>query len=231
MELSNRTLALLLVAAIVISIGGTMVNLEKLNRLTGPTGYALSAVGNVSLSITETTSIVLTYGEIDFGSGYVFADCNNCTMDTAAGGTRDATCCLGDWADVGNFDEGLLIENQGNTYVSLKANYSEAAADFIGGDSVTPEFDYQFIPEHTANHGSANGDDSASSCQTGWNNTGGWTAIVANTQQYACGSGSLFNFTSEATKDEVELNFRVVIPENADTGAKAANVTITAASS
>ena len=52
MDMSNKSLALLLVAAIVISLGGTMISLNRINEM-GITGMA---AGNVSVTISTNMS-------------------------------------------------------------------------------------------------------------------------------------------------------------------------------
>ncbi|NOZ80214.1 MAG: hypothetical protein GXP63_00960, partial [DPANN group archaeon] len=64
-EISNRSLAVLLVVAIVVSIGGTFMSLSKLQQAPttiyvnkgSPTGYAISPNGTASVSITTTAEL------------------------------------------------------------------------------------------------------------------------------------------------------------------------------
>ncbi len=69
MDISNKTLGLLLVAAIVFSIGGTIVSLNKLDGFS-TTGFATTNItnGTVTLSVAEALSIVLDDAAIDFGT-------------------------------------------------------------------------------------------------------------------------------------------------------------------
>src|SRR4030066_277530 len=64
MDLSNKSLALLLVAAIIISLGGTMISLNKLNEM-GVTGLV---PGQVTLAITSNMSCNVD-SNVSFGSG------------------------------------------------------------------------------------------------------------------------------------------------------------------
>ena len=68
MDISNKTLAMFLVAAIVVSIAGTTISLNRLGDIsTSPTGFATSGVGNVSLNVNTDLSIVLDEAWINFG--------------------------------------------------------------------------------------------------------------------------------------------------------------------
>lgn len=67
-ELSNKALSLFLLAAIVVSLGGTLVVLNKLGTM-HPTGFAASATGTVNLTVASTKSITTNESNlINFGS-------------------------------------------------------------------------------------------------------------------------------------------------------------------
>ncbi|MFH1506100.1 MAG: hypothetical protein ABIE94_03900 [archaeon] len=215
MELSNKTLALLLVAAIVVTIGGTIANQYTLTRFgdTTPTGYAASQrIGNVSLTVTSQTSVVLRWQNIGWGSGYINSTCNNCTMTTFGAGAVSAQCCLIGWATP--IGSGLLLENQGNTDVSLQINFTDNETT-IGGTN--PKIYWQLLKDQTAaNPNGSVVQDTADSCVEGWLNASQWTEVDSSgTPFYACGSAATFNYTFDNQKDEVELNFNITIPDDA----------------
>ena len=88
MSVSNKTLSILLLAAIVVSLGGTFISLNRLSGIT-PTGYATDE-GTVQLTIEEVVSITTEDNpNIDFGT---------CLLDTGVGllidseGTGNAAC-------------------------------------------------------------------------------------------------------------------------------------------
>ena len=76
-EISNKTLTILLVIAIAVSLGGAFTSLSRLAAISALpiTGFATSGTGKVNLSITETTSVAIS-GNIDFGSGYINSTSN-----------------------------------------------------------------------------------------------------------------------------------------------------------
>ena len=70
MEISNKTLALLLVAAIVVSIGGTLISLNNVNQ--GITGHVTSnATGTTSVNVGAVTTLRFDISSVDFGAGSV----------------------------------------------------------------------------------------------------------------------------------------------------------------
>jgi len=126
MDLSNKTLAMFLVAAIVVSIAGTTVSLNRLGALdrVGVTGYATTDTGNLTLTVSSNTSIefVTSYNLLNWGTGTVDGD-NNCTLVTD--GTT--TGCL-------NFDavsNGLLLRNIGNVNVTVQLVSNATNPEFL----------------------------------------------------------------------------------------------------
>ncbi len=71
-EISNKTLATLLVVVIVISLAGTFAALRGANEVTNIiTGHQSSAEqGYAKVNITTTLEITVTDGAVDFGDGY-----------------------------------------------------------------------------------------------------------------------------------------------------------------
>ena len=99
-DINNKTLATLLVVAIIVSIGGTLISLNRLSKFggIGVTGFATSGTAKVNLSVTSSTGITVTQA-IDFGSGYADT-ATNCTMESnLSSGARPDTDCKGDWAN------------------------------------------------------------------------------------------------------------------------------------
>jgi hypothetical protein len=81
-EISNRTLAILLIIAIAISLGGTIVSLNRLAQVRVPviTGFA-SDQGTATVNITSQASLIFAVNSIDFGNGWVNSTAaNTCEM-------------------------------------------------------------------------------------------------------------------------------------------------------
>lgn len=236
MEETNRTLALLLVAAIVVSLGGTIVSLNKIGDLDiySITGKAVNtSSGDVLLSVVSKTQITFTVNQIDFGSGYVNSSCTNCTMSTnslTGSGSTDSVCCLTDWNTATNY--GLWVENEGNTNLSVQLDSSDDASAFLGGGSVTPEFQWKLASDtDTSGCGGAgcSSDDTATSCTTGSWNYETWTD-VNTTNPYVCGDAASYPFPADPSKNEFVIDARVVVPKDAPSGAKSATLTVTGTS-
>ena len=117
-DISNRTLAVFLITAIVVSLGATLGVLNKLSS--GPTGRATTDQGNVSLRVATEASIILNQAIVDFGSGFV----NNTNPGCTNNATLEAAAA---YADSGGTDcwtatetpTSLLLENDGNVNVTL----------------------------------------------------------------------------------------------------------------
>lgn len=119
MEITNKTLAMFLVAAIVVSLAGTIISLNKLGRIS-TTGYATTDTGTASVYVNTSTEIRFAINAINWGEGYVNATAGaplNCTLDSENG--KSAGCIRFTQNNVG-----LTLENDGNTLpsISLKSD-------------------------------------------------------------------------------------------------------------
>jgi len=143
-EISNKTLATLLVIAIIVSIGGTLISINRLSRigLLGVTGFGTT--GKVNLTVQTTTGISVTQ-EIDFGTGYANVG-TNCTMESnLSSGSRADTDCQGtNWPTyiVDATKRYIMVNNTGNQNINVSINASSAATSWIGANS-TAEYGAQ----------------------------------------------------------------------------------------
>ena len=124
MDISNRTLGLLLVAAIVVSIGSTFFMLNSVTTAPGFTGYAVSADGTVDLDISNYASITLADPSIDFG---------DCTLPAGTGleiydSSVVNTACTG----INTSADFMDLENDGTVNVSIAVKTSETASSIYG---------------------------------------------------------------------------------------------------
>lgn len=222
MQISNRTILSLLIIALVITVVGTAINV---NRLLGGTRYAslsgaITATGTSTLNITSTASITNQQSTIAFGTGYVNSSCNNCTMNSTGG--INATCCI-NFTTVSN---SFLLENTGN--VNLSVNYTCSgnctAATFIGG--AIPVFQIMALPNSAISQaGELSPTDTDSSCGSSWtpsswadvNSTGGWL----------CGSSTDYLLNTTATANAGIIAMQVVIFPDAPSGGGVKTATFT----
>ncbi|MBS3127393.1 hypothetical protein J4228_04475 [Candidatus Woesearchaeota archaeon] len=96
-QISNKSIMVLLVAALVITVVGTVVSVTKLAELTSIyaslAGAATStATGQANITIQATTSITNRVQNIDFGSG--FADGGTCVMDSNGQHNQTGAFCF-----------------------------------------------------------------------------------------------------------------------------------------
>lgn len=131
-DISNRTLALFLIAAIVVSVGGTLMVLNA----AGPagfaaTGYAVNETpGYVLLNVSSAVSIYLNDTTIDFGTCtlgglytmYVNSNSSNTTYN-------NSICTLTGWGSNG-YDR-IQLQNLGNIYSKVEVNASVNSSAFF----------------------------------------------------------------------------------------------------
>ncbi len=123
-QISNRTLTILLVASIVVSIGATMISFHRINRLI-PSSTGMVTTGIVNVSIAQTASVNVVDTQIQFGScaptaGY---GCNVSSNST----TADCSCEGGTWPD------NITVQNDGNVDLNVTVKTTDLANTFIGG--------------------------------------------------------------------------------------------------
>ncbi len=198
-DISNKTLAILVGIAIVISLVG-ILSVSK-----GGVVY-LSGAGTtapVTFNATSETTITVT-GSIDWGNGRVNSDAPNATLDSNAG-----TVTGGSW---GAIEDYILVRNDGtvNITVNLSADGDNNAAGLIGGTN--PEFQIKGnITESSACAGTL--------VQT-------WTDMP-NSTETPINICDLLNHGPN-TNDEFNVSARIVVPSDAEVGARNATLTFSA---
>ena len=244
-QISNKSIMVLLVAALVITVVGTVVSVTKLAELTSIyaslAGAATStATGQANITIQATTSITNRVQNIDFGSG--FADGGTCVMDSNGQHNQTGAFCR----SFNNVSSGFYLENTGN--LNLSVNYSCTgnctAASFIGGTN--PAFEIRVKGAFFRNvTGQTN--DTAASCLGysgvsfyGWNisnATGGVGNITnpegtyVNIQYYnnatLCGNTTHFPLDFQAGQDAGVIDINVTVPTDAPAASVTSSATFT----
>lgn len=111
MDISNRALGLLLIAAIVVSIGGTFISLDRLDAVS-TTGFATNNVsGTVNISINSSLSITMSDASIDFGDCALVPG-EVLIINSEATGANQSYCSLAT-------EDHLSIENDGNVNANV----------------------------------------------------------------------------------------------------------------
>ncbi len=215
MDISNRTLGLLLVAAIVVSIGGTFISLNSLNNMSGgglPTGFAITDTGNVTLNVADTVNILVNDSIINFGT---------CTMVLNASKTTSSYDSSGSPTDSQNFEcsdtgggifpDNISVQNIGNVvaYVDAKIRTQDLPTTLFSDSAAT--FEFKGLTDAIYD-----------GCGTP---TSAWAALTDASDLQACGN---LNFTDG--NDQFLFFVRANLTQNSVTGGTAV-VTFTAAAS
>jgi hypothetical protein len=212
-EITNKTLAILMIVAIALSIGGTFFSLNRLAYLfqqPSPQAYVTNPTGQAKVNITGIASLRFAIATVDFGTGYVNTSEGNQYCSMASGNPTGAKDSVDRCVGFVQVNSSLQLENDGNNNLTLTIVSNKAAAAFIGG--ATPGFDYIIANNET----SSCGNPSPSS----------WTA-VPTLDTSACGSPGL-GYLDNADSLDVHLN--LTIPYNSNTGQQTATLTVTGTS-
>ncbi len=208
-EISNKTLAFLLAIAIVVSLGGAFISLSRLAILKQPiTG--LAATGIVNLSVTESTSVSRTR-TIDFGGGYINESTTSYVMLHSNNSNYITDNGNGSWSWSAKGLQYFLLENDGNTNVTINVSANVSATSFIGGGTGAisdPILQYAITFEL--------GD----ACNGTYTAQYTWTTLTNNVNSTAC---SLFYYN--ASSDKLNVSIRLGVPEDAYLGGRDALVT------
>ena len=201
-EIPNKSLAALLVVAIVVSVVGTWLVVNQKPGALKTTGAAVDT-GTATMDIQTTTSIKFTDNAVAWGAVSVdtTGGYTNCTLDTDGGTGVGCSQFTPD-------PDGMTITNDGNTKLKVELSNNATAAEFIGGTGST--YEYKFV-DPGAKCGNFTG-------STNYGNVPTVDTIVCDAPgglKYADGS------------DTMTFHLKIVIPYDAETGAKSATWTAT----
>jgi len=224
-QISNKALLILLIAAIVVSVGGTLVSLYKISTMKYPpeiTGMA--STGRVNASIEGVAAINVTTN-VDFGSGTTDGQKRHISTEDSDnyGSFRN---CSGATAPINPPQcRGMELENTGNTYINVTLVSDKNRTEFFSGDPVEANFTF-----FTANGNRTGGE--VTSCK---NNTAAqndvdnvspttWTE-VPKTTTLICD-----NLSAGYAADTITIEFNLTIPSDEPAGEKKATITFAATS-
>lgn len=158
-EISNKTLALLILATLAVVVTATSV------QLGGFTGFATSNdTGTVTLDIEQNLEIQVVQGTIDFGSCSVITGQNYTISSTDSQPVIDANC-----TGAGSFPTEIQVRNVGNVDADVNLSPECDLGDWL----VSPSGHTQFNVSTTGG-----------SCDA---NTGGYVPLeTASAQIVAC---------------------------------------------
>ncbi|MFC1705084.1 hypothetical protein ACFLZ6_02020 [Nanoarchaeota archaeon] len=135
-EVSNKTLATLLVVAIVVSLGGTFISLNRLSsiaKVSSITGFA-TGTGKVNVTIVESTTISTPDDNIWFGEGNV--DDNELFADLWSNGTKinwtNSTPYLPVPSTAGaGIADFIVIQNDGNIDLNITVYTTQNSSEYL----------------------------------------------------------------------------------------------------
>jgi hypothetical protein len=222
-EISNKTLATLLVVAIVISLAGTFFAMRGVSEITNVITGAQVATGTAKVNITETVDVTLDNPTVDFGEGYrnvtYLNDVTECNLTS---GVAKPDCWI---LSSGTYDPAdFWLENTGNVAVNVTINSTASASVFNACDGssqiVSGDAAYYWDGKNTTATDNA---DTFEGCQEVLTDL----VKVENTFD---GSPELIctNLSSADDKDEFNITIRIDVP-NGPTGQCDNNVVFTAA--
>ena len=205
-EISNRTLAILLILAIAISLGGTIISLNRFTQVNMITGLAGSSTGSARVNVTSTASLRFVKNATNFGDGSVNTSAGNqycrLTAEELIDYNGTAATCIG----FNTSREELEIENDGNTLLNVTLASAKTPAQFIGG--TTPEFMWKV-------------DANESLVCDGSIAPADWTT-VSTTDLQICPKLDFQN-----GNDSLDVHFNITIPYNSLTGVQTVTLTAT----
>ena len=189
MAFSNKSLVVLAIAVLALSVFGTSLSLNLIDSMSN-VGYVDFDTGSVNLSINTTVSIVLNDSLIDFGTCTLSGGLMTFDSNSTAG-TGDNPACNGTFPDF------MTIENDGN----IVANVS------VEVDSL-PTTEYANAAGAILAFKTAN-----SSTRPGCGQIVGWTtfADVGPATSYpACG-----DLNTDNSGDRFDFYTRITMPDTA----------------
>jgi hypothetical protein len=209
-DLSNKTLATLLVLSIIVTLTGTLIFLSRNGSITGYQAFNSSAsdIAIARINITGYVSLNWTTDYLDWGTGEAAVD--YCELNTKDG-IVDVANCTG----FNSVTVPLTLENTGTKRLKVNVTCDMDAANFIGGTN--PLFQWWWSENEAGSCTVATGP--ASGYGLLQNDT--WYNITANASVLIC---PYFQFV--AANDALDMDLRVVIPTDAYPGER--NATFTA---
>lgn len=232
-QISNKTLTILLLIAIVISVTGTIISISRINQIILQT-YTITAMatstgtGMVNVTIAAVTSITATDNVIHFGS---------CSPNTTYGTNLSSNSSEDSWGVPGvctgaSSPDNLTIKNDGNKNVNVTVQTPTLARTFIGGTvGGAGQAEMWFAVRNASSTPGCFNTSNTFVAPSEFNGSTGmqfhWKNFsVINTEYLACA-----NLTFGSSANSLSLFIKLFVPANAPTTPRAAvNLTFTGTS-
>lgn len=216
-QVSDKTIMFLLIAAIIISIGGTIVSINRLNQLIPRvTGLGTTTTGKVNVTLANVNSISITDSQIDFGSCSPNSSTgSNLSSNISNGTTWQSWGSPGVCVSIVNSPDNITIKNDGNTNLNISVKTNVIASTFIGGDSPYGPLFMFSVKNDSDSPGCNNATGTTWTAQKEFNIGRGmawnWSNFTVADEDYlACA-----NLTPVANRDSINLFVKLYIPADA----------------
>jgi hypothetical protein len=206
MDLSNKSLALLLVAAIVISLGGTLISLNQLSQ-EEISGLA-TASGKVNISVTTNASCTID-SNVSFGSAGQVLTPTVLSTNSSNSGSGYADCTTNSACS------GMTINNTGNVNVNVTFYSGSGGATFLG----TADSDFTYNTYNGTGINSSGYPDPG--CKT---ITPGTWSTVPTAETKICD-----NLTAADAADMMVIEYNITLYPTTPPGIKTATITVNCA--
>ena len=224
-DISNKTVVLLLVATIIISLGGTYISLsviyQKLNKVAPPavTGLVLIPNATATLEIQTVASIKFSQASVDFGQG---------SVDTSGGFTNCSLSTIDEWTNSGcigfnKVNNSFTIENDGSTNLSVELQSNRTASEFIESNGAL------YLWNVTLNESSScRAPDADTEVYPNTSDTCGGTSCGTIFESVLNGSYKTIcpRLMYTNSMDELNVEINISIPDDAPTGVKLAGLIV-----
>lgn len=157
-------------------------------------------VSVVNVTIMSLSSLNFTINSVDFGSGSVYLNSSSASIDTIG------NVIGGNWTPV---SQGFIVENMGNTNLSVFLKSEKNAAEFLGGTN--PGY-YYMINNFEMN-----------SCTQTSIMMGSWISV----NKVGYGDNICNNIQYADLNDSIRVDLRLVVPSDAIRGSRSDVLTIT----
>ncbi|MBI4981004.1 hypothetical protein HZC30_05620 [Candidatus Woesearchaeota archaeon] len=237
-DVSNKTIVALLAIALVVTVVGTIVSVSKLGDMGGKyavlSGAAVTDTGTTTLNLAGSVSIQMVDNAINFGNGYYNASCTGgysdlnttvTSISTGTPGTKSGTMTSYCWINTtafGTYDAHHILNNGTTTFsLNISTTTTDAEAFLCGGSGSCPSSAARVKTQFYSTEGGL------ATCSSGVNNSLVDFLTYDGAGDFPvyqlCG---VYNFGDD--RDESVVDYKLIVPFDAPSGAKTLTTTYTA---
>ncbi|MBR9706254.1 hypothetical protein GOV14_04415 [Candidatus Pacearchaeota archaeon] len=202
--MENRTLYILAFLAVSVAVINLSVTYLKINDFREAfSGFAASDTGTINITVLGSVNINFIRNAIDWGTGVVYTNNSNPNATLTTRGNGQGLVVGGNWSSSGVY--GLIIANNGSVNVTLNLSTDKNHTDLFG---VAPSGLSALQWNIT--------DKDSGSCAGGNLALNTFYDVNKTVSEIAC-----TQLGSASSKNEIFLDFYIMIPADYDAAAKA----------